>query len=204
MANSCSVVEPNYRSSTFPRKRWNRQSWQIDKNSEAFSTNFFKGIRFFIKKANPGHFFVHFRSFQTTIEFLQQMYVKNVHPGYGAGIRTHDLWNVSLFPTLSRDKLASLANVFFNNGPFSASFLYFSSFQCSWQKAKFNKKLQMTVFEPRTSGIGSNCFINWSTPTAPNMGNVLRRILNPPFIWNKHELIQVGFEPAYQVQSEPT
>ena len=86
---------------------------------------------FFIKKANPGHFFVHFRSFQTTIEFLQQMYVKNVHPGYGAGIRTHDLWNVSLFPTLSRDKLASLANVFFNNGPFSASFLYFSSFQCS-------------------------------------------------------------------------
>ena len=25
-------------------------------------------------------------------KFLQQMYVKNVHPVYGAGIRTHDLW----------------------------------------------------------------------------------------------------------------
>ena len=23
---------------------------------------------------------------------------KNVHPGYGAGIRTHDLWNVNLLP----------------------------------------------------------------------------------------------------------
>ena len=23
---------------------------------------------------------------------------KNVHPVYGAGIQTHDLWNVSLFP----------------------------------------------------------------------------------------------------------
>ena len=22
----------------------------------------------------------------------------NVHPGYGAGIRTHDLWNMSLLP----------------------------------------------------------------------------------------------------------
>ena len=128
MANSCSVVEPNYRSSTFPRKRWNRQSWQIDKNSEAFSTNFFKGIRFFIKEANPGHFFVHFRSFQTTIEFLQQMYVKNVHPGYGAGIRTHDLWNVSLFPTLSRDKLASLANVFLTMGHSQPLFFIFRLF----------------------------------------------------------------------------
>ena len=26
------------------------------------------------------------------------MYVKNVHPVYGAEIRTHDLWNTSLFP----------------------------------------------------------------------------------------------------------
>ena len=30
--------------------------------------------------------------------FLRQTYVKNVHPVYGAGIRTHDLRNVSLFP----------------------------------------------------------------------------------------------------------
>ena len=26
------------------------------------------------------------------------MYVKNVHPAYGAGIQTHDLKNMSLFP----------------------------------------------------------------------------------------------------------
>ena len=34
--------------------------------------------------------------FKQTLQFLQ--YVKNVHPVYGAGIRTHDLRNVSLFP----------------------------------------------------------------------------------------------------------
>ena len=31
-------------------------------------------------------------------KFLQQIYVKNVHPVYGAGILTHDLWNVNLLP----------------------------------------------------------------------------------------------------------
>ena len=35
---------------------------------------------------------------QISLQFLQQIYVKNVHPVYGAGIRTHDLQNVSLFP----------------------------------------------------------------------------------------------------------
>ena len=34
--------------------------------------------------------------FKQTLQFLQ--YVKNVHPVYGAGIRTHNLQNVSLFP----------------------------------------------------------------------------------------------------------
>ena len=27
-------------------------------------------------------------------QFLQQIYVKNAHPVYGDGIRTHDLWNM--------------------------------------------------------------------------------------------------------------
>ena len=36
--------------------------------------------------------------FKQTLQFLQQIYVKNVHPVYGAGIQTHDLRNVSLFP----------------------------------------------------------------------------------------------------------
>ena len=38
-----------------------------------------------------------FSSFQT-LQFLQQINVKNVHPVYGAGIQTHDLWNMSLLP----------------------------------------------------------------------------------------------------------
>ena len=54
----------------------------------------------FLKKwANPGLFFIYFWSFQTNIiTILQQIYVKNVHPVYNTGIRTHDLWNISLFP----------------------------------------------------------------------------------------------------------
>ena len=35
---------------------------------------------------------------QTSLQFLQQKYGKNVHPVYGARIRTHDLRNVSLLP----------------------------------------------------------------------------------------------------------
>ena len=38
-----------------------------------------------------------FSAFQTNIKFLQQIYVKNVHPVYGAGIWTNDLHNMSLF-----------------------------------------------------------------------------------------------------------
>ena len=32
------------------------------------------------------------------LQFLQQIYVKNVHPVYGARIRTHNLGNMSLLP----------------------------------------------------------------------------------------------------------
>ena len=31
-------------------------------------------------------------------QFLQQINKKNVHPVNVAGIRTHDLWNMSLLP----------------------------------------------------------------------------------------------------------
>ena len=44
------------------------------------------------------HPFHLFSSFQTNITILQQINVKNVHPVYGARIRTHDLWNMSLVP----------------------------------------------------------------------------------------------------------
>ena len=32
----------------------------------------------------------------SSLHILQQIYMKNVHPVYGAGIRTHNLWNISL------------------------------------------------------------------------------------------------------------
>ena len=44
-------------------------------------------------------FFIYFRHFKHTLHILQQIGMrKNVHPVYGAGIRTHDLWNMSLLP----------------------------------------------------------------------------------------------------------
>ena len=46
----------------------------------------------------PGLFLVYFRLFKQTLEFLQQINVKNVHPVYGAGIQNHDLQNISLLP----------------------------------------------------------------------------------------------------------
>ena len=55
---------------------------------------------FFFKKngPTPASLLFIFSLLKQTLQFLQQLYVKNVHPVYFAGIRTHDLWNVSLFP----------------------------------------------------------------------------------------------------------
>ena len=55
-------------------------------------------IGFFKKWANLASFI--FGLFKQTIQFLQQMNVKqcHVHPVNGARIQTHDLWNMSLFP----------------------------------------------------------------------------------------------------------
>ena len=50
---------------------------------------------FFKKWANPGLFFDYFQSFFKKTQFLQHINVKNVHPVYGARIRTHDLSNMS-------------------------------------------------------------------------------------------------------------
>ena len=43
-------------------------------------------------------FLIYFRLFKQTLQFLQQIYVKNVHPVYCAGIWTHDLQEISLLP----------------------------------------------------------------------------------------------------------
>ena len=46
---------------------------------------------FFKKWAKPGLFLMYFGIFKQTIQFLQQINVKNVHPVCGARIWTHDL-----------------------------------------------------------------------------------------------------------------
>ena len=54
---------------------------------------------FFKKWANPASFSFIFGLFkQKSLQFLQQINVKNIHPVYGTGIRTHDLRNASPFP----------------------------------------------------------------------------------------------------------
>ena len=56
---------------------------------------------FFKKMGRPRPLFVYFLVFSNKhYKFLQQINVKkcHAHPAFGAGIRTHDLWNMSLFP----------------------------------------------------------------------------------------------------------
>ena len=50
----------------------------------------------FFKWTNPGLFFVYFCPLKQTIQFLQQINVKNVHPVSSARIRTHNLLITSL------------------------------------------------------------------------------------------------------------
>ena len=55
---------------------------------------------FFLKKWTiPGLFFIYFRLLSETMQILQQINLKNVHPGTGAGTQTHDLLIMSLFFT---------------------------------------------------------------------------------------------------------
>ena len=61
----------------------------------------------FFKKGYPRPFLNLFSSFQTYIQFLQQIYVKkcNDHPVYGAGIRSHDLRKQESPPITTRPGL---------------------------------------------------------------------------------------------------
>ena len=53
----------------------------------------------FLNGPSPASFSFIFGLFQTNINtILQQINVKNVHPVYSTGIRTHDLQNLSLLP----------------------------------------------------------------------------------------------------------
>ena len=53
---------------------------------------------FFFKKANPASFSFIFGLFKQTLQFLQQIHVKNIHPVYVIGIWTHDISNMSRHP----------------------------------------------------------------------------------------------------------
>ena len=55
-------------------------------------------LKYFLKWAIRGIFFVYFRLFKQMLQFLQQYDVKNVHPVSGAGILSHNLLNASLLP----------------------------------------------------------------------------------------------------------
>ena len=71
-------------------------------NYNSFTTNkqivtYF--LYFFKKMGHPlASFSFIFYLFKQTIQFLQQINLKNVHPVYGAGIRTHGLLNMSRHP----------------------------------------------------------------------------------------------------------
>ena len=60
-------------------------------------SNFF-ALKMFLWPTRPLLSFIFGLFKQTSLQFLQQIYVKIVHPVNGAGIRTHDLQNMSLFP----------------------------------------------------------------------------------------------------------
>ena len=54
---------------------------------------------FFLKGPTPASFSYIFVFSNTHYKFYKQIGMwKNVHPVYGAGIRTHNLWNMSLLP----------------------------------------------------------------------------------------------------------
>ena len=62
-------------------------------------THYIVFLTYFFKKwTNPASFSFIFGLLKQTLQFLQQIYVKNVHPVYGTGIQTYDLWDMSLFP----------------------------------------------------------------------------------------------------------
>ena len=60
----------------------------------AFATSEFK--RLFLKNGSFPASFCLFSSFQTQITINTTNKCENVHPVYGAGIQTHDLWHMSL------------------------------------------------------------------------------------------------------------
>ena len=62
-----------------------------------------------------GLFFIYFCLSKHTLQFLRQINVKNVHPVYGAGIRTHDLWKHESPPITTRPGLLNIVTDLFQS-----------------------------------------------------------------------------------------
>ena len=84
------------------RNKGDEREREIDRQTELKGENneLILFVCFFLKKnwPTPASFSFIFGLFKQTSQFLQQINVKNVQSVYGAGNRTHDLWNMSLFP----------------------------------------------------------------------------------------------------------
>ena len=59
-----------------------------------------RNLSIVLKMGHPQPFFVYFRRFKQTLQFLHIIYVKKCydHPVYSTGIQTHNLRNTSLLP----------------------------------------------------------------------------------------------------------
>ena len=78
----------------------------------------------FLKCAYPGLFLIYFRLFEHRLQFLQKINVKNVHPVYGTGIQTHNLWNMSLLPKpLDQGSRSNIVPALLMDGHFHANSL---------------------------------------------------------------------------------
>ena len=87
----------------------NFEGWTKRRNSDGRRGSL--AVVLFKKWAIPGLSFIYFRLFKQTLQFLQQINVKNAHLVYGAVIRTHNLWNESP-PITTRPELPPYKVVF--------------------------------------------------------------------------------------------
>ena len=73
------------------KKRSSHLATFNSRNRPVFQSAHVSCDKLFFKWSIPSLVFHIFSSFQTNISIIQQIYVNNVHPVYGAGLRTHDV-----------------------------------------------------------------------------------------------------------------
>ena len=75
-------------------------SWRIKSYWNRFTSLVFQGC--FFKKGHTGLFFVYFRFFKQTLQFLQQISVQRCPSSNGAGIQTYNPCNIESPPITTR------------------------------------------------------------------------------------------------------